>query len=290
MQTRCGAWQVNDDATHGRVEFRMFFPAGPDPEIGTIHVAGNFQQQLGGSNWDFAGGLPLTKDTSNPRGTFWTARTDLDLPAGFYQYKYLVTFNDGSTRKVSDPCTRYSGLSDQNAAVVVGGSRPAQNTVRPLASGRKPPADLNVYELMIDDFTDEFRGTRAPLAAVIDRLDYLRDLGFNAILFMPWTAWRNQDFDWGYEPLQYFAVESRYANQPGRPEEKLSWLKRLVSECHDRDIHVIMDGVFNHVSTDFPYKAMYRSPDRCPYTRERVESGPPLLSDTGAGWRLRVAK
>jgi pullulanase len=70
----------------------------------------------------------------------------------------------------------------------VGGSRPDQNTVRPLATGRKPLADLNVYELMIDDFTDEFRGTRAPMAAVTDRLDYLRDLGFNAILFMPWTA------------------------------------------------------------------------------------------------------
>jgi pullulanase len=68
--------------------------------------------------------------------------------------------------------------------------------------------------------------------------------------------------------LQYFAVESRYANDLDRPEEKLSWLKQLVSECHDRDIHVIMDGVFNHVSREFPYKAMYRSPDTCPYTGE----------------------
>jgi pullulanase len=268
MQARCGAWQVGNDIASGRVEFRVFFPTGPQPEIDAIRVAGDFQQALGDNNWDFAGGLPLTQDTSDPRGSFWTAQTNLELPAGFYRYKYLVTFNDRSTRIVSDPCTRYSGLSDQNAAVVIGGSQPDQNIVRPLASGRKPLADLNVYELMIDDFTDGFRGTRAPLAAVIDRLDYLRDLGFNAILFMPWTAWRNQDFDWGYEPLQYFAVESRYANEPGRPEEKLSWLKRLVSECHDRDIHVIMDGVFNHVSRDFPYKAMYRSPDTCPYTGE----------------------
>jgi 1,4-alpha-glucan branching enzyme len=26
-----------------------------------------------------------------------------------------------------------------------------------------------------------------------------------------------------------------------------------------------MDGVFNHVSVDFPYKGMYRNPDDCPY-------------------------
>jgi hypothetical protein len=45
----------------------MFFPAGPDPEIDAIRVAGDFQQEPGGSNWDFAGGLPQTKDSSDPR-------------------------------------------------------------------------------------------------------------------------------------------------------------------------------------------------------------------------------
>ncbi|MGR9000527.1 MAG: alpha-amylase family glycosyl hydrolase, partial [Gammaproteobacteria bacterium] len=45
------------------------------------------------------------------------------------------------------------------------------------------------------------------------------------------------------------------------------WLKKLISECHKRDIHVIMDGVFNHVYTGFPYKAFYQYYDRdCPFT------------------------
>jgi hypothetical protein len=26
---------------------------------------------------------------------------------------------------------------------------------------------------------------------------------------MPWTAWKNQEFDWGYEPFHYFAMEAR---------------------------------------------------------------------------------
>jgi 1,4-alpha-glucan branching enzyme len=269
MQNRCGGWQVNDDENEGEVSFRLFFPPEPDPEIREIRVAGSFQAALGGVNWDFPGGLPLRRRVSaDPPGTFWEATTGTSLRAGFYEYKYLVAFADNSSRIVSDPCTRYSGLSNQNAAIVVGGSRPADNVITPLANGRKPLADLNVYELMIDDFTDEFRGKRAPLAAVIDRLDYLRDLGFNAILFMPWTAWKNQAFDWGYEPLQYFAIESRYANDLDQPAEKLSWLKRLVNECHARDIHVIMDGVFNHASVDFPYKALYRNPETCPYTGE----------------------
>ena len=271
MAERCGAWQVGDDPTGGEVEFRIFIPDGPDPGIAAIRVAGSFQ------GWDFPGGLPLARQR-HPEGTLWTARTGR-LDAGFYEYKYAVDFDDGHPRIVSDPCTRYGGFDNDNAAVVVGGSSPAANVVRPLAHGRRPLQDLNLYELMIDDFTSEYRAARAPLDAVVDRLDYLRDLGFNAILFMPWTAWSGDHPDWGYAPYQYFSVEARYAHDLLAPAEKLSWLKRLISECHDRDIHVIMDGVFNHVSVDFPYKALYRDPTVCPYTSQVFGGYFPGLQD-----------
>jgi pullulanase len=266
MVNRLGAWQVGDDRAKGKVEFKLFFPTKFDPKIASIKVAGDFQSQISPhADWDFPSGFDLTsKDT--PDGTFWSYRTDKELTAGFYQYKYLVTFSDGTARQVSDPCTRYGGDREQRAAFVIGGSRPEDNVIQGLKSGRKPLRDLVIYEMMIDDFTREYREKRAPLAAVVDKLDYLKGLGFNAILFMPWTAWKNRDFDWGYEPFQYFAVEYRYANDLDKPAEKISWLKKLVDECHARDIHVIMDGVFNHVSTDFPYKALYRNDTDCPYT------------------------
>jgi pullulanase len=258
MAERCGAWQVGDDPTGGEVEFKVFLPAGPDPGIDSIRVAGSFQ------GWNFPGGLPMTK-ASHPEGTVWTARTGR-LDAGFYEYKYFVDFGGGNTRIVSDPCTRYGGFDSDNAAVVVGGSPASANVVRPLANGRRPLQDLNVYELMIDDFTAGYRAARAPLDAVVDRLGYLRDLGFNAILFMPWTAWKGDQLDWGYAPFQYFSVEARLAHDLLSPAEKLSWLKRLISECHDRDLHVIMDGVYNHVDLAFPYKDFYADRAVCPYT------------------------
>lgn len=280
MDERCGAWQVGDDVGQGEVEFRIFFPAGADPHVAAIRVAGSFQNHLGGQDWDFGGGLPLNIEVRNgPGGTFWSARTGADLPAGFYEYKYLVEFDDGTSRKVTDPCARYGGLSDQNSGVVVGGSRPQDNPVRPLAGGRRPLTDLTVYELMIDDFTAEYRRGRAPLAAVIDRLDELSGMGINAIEFMPWTAWMNSDFDWAYAPFQYFAVEARYADELEHPEEKLSWLKRLISECHDRGIHVIMDGVYNHVSLAFPYPQLYRDPAVCPFTAASFGGTFPGLQD-----------
>lgn len=279
MDKRCGAWQVGDDRNQGAVEFRIFFPAGAEPGIETIRVAGDFQQPLGGArDWDFGAGLTLVAEPSTPDGTYLSVATG-DLPAGFYEYKYLVEFDDGSTRIVTDPCARYGGLADQNSGVVVGGSTPQDNQVRALAGGRRPYGDLTVYEVMIDNFTFEYRGKRAPLRAVVDRLDDLRDLGVTAIEFMPWTAWKNADFDWAYEPFQYFAVEARYANDVDHRTEKLSTLKALISECHDRGIHVIMDGVYNHVSVDFPYKYLYRDPARCPFTKKPFGGSFPGLQD-----------
>ena len=272
-----GAVQIDGDAERGRVQFRLFFPAGFDPQIAAIRVAGNFQSELGGSDWDFPGGPPLTR-TRTPDGDFWTFASAEALLTGFYEYKYLVTFTNGTSRIATDPCARYSGREQQNSGFVIGGSRPADNVVTDLPT-RKPLRDLIIYEIHPDDFTDEFRGARAPFDAVQDKLEYLVDLGVNAILFMPWTAWRDKYYDWGYAPFQYFSVEYAYANDWSRANEKISWLKKLVTACHQRNIHVIMDGVFNHASTDFPYKDFYLNNADCPYTAAPFGGSFPGLQD-----------
>ncbi|HEX8184019.1 MAG TPA: alpha-amylase family glycosyl hydrolase, partial [Blastocatellia bacterium] len=266
MAEKFGSWQAGGDAAVGQVEFKIFFPdrskdssqyeavrkdsAGEpvpdfgDPKIASIQVAGSFQKHLSQSDWDFEAAPSLIKK-DHPKGWLWAFRTEEELPADFYEYKYLVTFEDGTRRIVSDPCTRYGGSKNQNSGFVIGGT---VTDVLPLAGERKHLRDLVVYELMIDDFTNEFREARAPIDAVRSKLDYLKnELGINAILFMPWTAWPGEGFNWGYTPYQYFSVEYRYANAVSQPAEKLSWLKQLISECHERGIHVIMDGVFNHV-------------------------------------------
>jgi pullulanase/glycogen debranching enzyme len=296
MSERFGAWQVGNDPHQGSVEFKLFFPDRSkdvsqyenkdenkggtygDPQIASIQIVGDFQSQLGQSNWDI-GQAPQMQKVAHSKGWLWTYRTPVELPTGFYEYKYYLTFNNGETRYVGDPCTRYGGKENQNSAFVIGGSSPADNQISPLKTGRKHLRDLIVYELMIDDFTDEYRYARAPLDAVGDKLDYLTELGINAILFLPWTAWPSQSFSWGYIPHQYFSVEYRYANALNAPAEKLSWLKRLINACHERNIHVIMDGVFNHVgdvnpqkndkgeiiANGFPYRWLYQNYQDSPY-------------------------
>ena len=277
IKENLGATQASGDSQSGAVRFRLFFPEGFDPQIASIGVAGDFQSRSGGADWDFFRSLPLVKTSRPGIGDFWEFTSDV-LPANFYQYKYQVVFTDGSTRIVTDPYARYSGTENQNSGFVIGGSRPEGNQVTEIAA-RKPLRDLVVYEIHPDDFTDEYRGTRAPFDAVADKLDYLVGLGVEAILFMPWTAWHNKNYDWGYAPFQYFAVEYAYANDLNRPSEKIAWLKKLISACHLRGIHVIMDGVFNHCSEDFPYKSMYLNIDDCPYTAQPFGGTFPGLQD-----------
>ncbi len=268
LEGKFGAWQISGDEKKGKVRFKLFFPDVPDPNIKSIQVAGSFQTKIGQSeDWVFENG-PHLKPESNSEGTVWSLTIDKELDEGFYEYKYYVTFKDPKhePRKVSDPFARYGGSEYENAGFVIGGSRPEDNVIAPLKNGRKHLRDLVTYELMIDDFTDEFREAKAPVEAVIDKLDYLKELGINAILFMPWTAWQGNKFNWGYDPYMYFSVEYRYVTNLATPSEKVSYLKKLISECHKRDIHVIMDGVFNHVSPSFPYREFYQCKDQCPYT------------------------
>jgi 1,4-alpha-glucan branching enzyme len=109
---------------------------------------------------------------------------------------------------------------------------------------RRPPLDkLVIYELFIEDFCpgEGFTG-------VIARLDYIQDLGVNAIEPLPFTEFTGA-VGWGYNPAFHFAPESTF----GTPDE----LRRLVDEAHQRGIAVIMDAVFNHMCGSAPLHRLY---------------------------------
>ncbi|HEX8459204.1 MAG TPA: alpha-amylase family glycosyl hydrolase [Pyrinomonadaceae bacterium] len=275
------------------VTFQLFIPDGERapsqyeggglPRIKDVSVVGSFQDPAH-RRWDLAHPVLMTaSDYVDPadgelKGLVY-AHTTAPLPDGFYEYKYFVRFENASPRLITDPCARYGGTEQQNSGFVVGGH---VETVRPLAGHRLPFSDLIIYELMIDDFTSRVRHpNEAPLETVVRKLDELVRLGINAIEFMPWTAWAyaddpGRDFSWGYNPVQYFSVSHRYTHNPSTETDKLVYLKRLISECHNRGLHVIMDGVFNHADAappdrGFPYYWLYQDPADSPYVGNFAE-------------------
>jgi len=115
---------------NNNVAFKLFFPdANKDPsqykngglpKITKVQVSGNFQNAIGGVDWDFLSAPQMTLE-EHPNGILYTFDID-NLPDDFYQYKYFVTFENGTTRWCTDPCTKYVATKHENAGFVIGGN------------------------------------------------------------------------------------------------------------------------------------------------------------------------
>jgi 1,4-alpha-glucan branching enzyme len=252
------------------------YTRGDVSHIASIGIVSDFQRLLtpGATDWDPASALSMMR-TSHPNGFLYVYALNPPLPDGWYQYQYLVEFENATVRLVGDPCTKYGGDSNDRSAFVVGGSpADAQPIDNRLASN-----DLIVYELMIDDFTKEYRGTSAPIDAINDKLAQLQDLNVNAIEFMPWIAWPDDvSFSWGYNPSYFFSVESSYVGDPASPLDRLSKLAKLITECHQRKLHVLLDIVLQHAyqgstTNGFPYYWLWQTPTDSPFIGQFEPAG-----------------
>jgi 1,4-alpha-glucan branching enzyme len=100
--------------------------------------------------------------------------------------------------------------------------------------------DLVIYELHVDGLGLGVRD-RGTLEDAIALLDYLADLGVNAVELMPTSEFEGWS-GWGYGTSHYLAIE--YA-AGGRDQ-----FKHFVRACHQRGIAVLLDVVYNHFTHD----------------------------------------
>ncbi|WP_276374138.1 malto-oligosyltrehalose trehalohydrolase [Chryseolinea sp. H1M3-3] len=111
-----------------------------------------------------------------------------------------------------------------------------------------------LYELHVGTFseTGNFEG-------VISSLDYLKELGVNAIELLPISQFPGNR-NWGYDGVYPFAAHHDYGGPTG--------LKRLVNEAHRKDIAVVLDVVYNHQGPEGNYLSEYG-----PYFTDRYKTG-----------------
>jgi maltooligosyltrehalose trehalohydrolase len=102
-----------------------------------------------------------------------------------------------------------------------------------------PLKDMIQYELHTGTFTPE--GT---FAGIRSKLGYLKELGVNTIELLPVSQFSGER-NWGYDGVYPFAVQNAY----GGPKE----LMKLVNECHNQGIAVILDVVYNHFGPEGNY-------------------------------------
>ena len=96
-----------------------------------------------------------------------------------------------------------------------------------------------LYELHTGTFTPD--GTFAGLA---EKLDYLQELGINAIEIMPVAQFPGSR-NWGYDGVFPYAVQDSYGGPAG--------LQQLVDTCHQKGLAVVLDVVYNHLGPEGNY-------------------------------------
>jgi len=212
-----------------------------------VYVAGSF------NNWNPTSSYAMKKDPTS--GKYWLELIGL-TPGTNYSYQYWVVdqtpiANSPALVKVADPCST-TVLSPFDDPYIPSSTYPnlplypagQDREVTLLKTGQsaynwqvtnfnKPNKDnLVVYELLIRDF-DANRNFQD----VINRIQYFRDLGINAIELMPVMEFEGNE-SWGYNTAFHMALDKFY----GTPEK----FKELVDVCHQNGIAVILDLAFNH--------------------------------------------
>lgn len=226
---------VNDGITYGTNNTSATL-ALRAPNKEHVFVIGDF------NNWSLSNDYLMNKDGE----VFWLELTGLTAGTE-YQFQYLVDSDikiaDPYAEKVLSPFDdpeiisedRYPNLvaypgSETSEAVSILQTNKAEFSWSEF--NRPANEDLVIYELLIRDFTEE-----RTYEAVIQRLDYLADLGVNALELMPVQEFEG-NLSWGYNPAFMFAVDKYYGTELD--------LKTLIDEAHKRGMAVILDIVLNH--------------------------------------------
>lgn len=220
------------------------------PNKQNVFLIGSMNNWLPQANYQ----LQKTPDGNH----FWITLNNL-VSGQKYTFQYLV---DGKI-KIADPYSEVilnkdddpyipaitypnmppypTGKTTGNVTLLEMGATPytwqATNYQRP------DKRDIVIYELFISDFI-----ARHDYQTLIDTLDYIQNLGINAIQLMPINEFEG-NISWGYNVSMHGTVDKYYGTRDK--------LKMFIDECHSRGIAVIFDVVFNHAFSQSPLAQLY---------------------------------
>ena len=202
----------------------------------------------------------------------WSVETNENIDGWFYDYS--VT-NSRGTNNVLDPYAKsmaaYRNEGGAGRAAVVD-----INSTKALPNGAwkndyvtlEQREDAIIYEVSVRDFTispdSGVTGEKGTYRAFIEKLPYLKELGVTHLQIMPvlnfyytdetdrsyednGTA-NNNNYNWGYDPHNYFTPEGWYASDATNPYSRVSELRELVDAAHGYGLGILLDVVYNHMA------------------------------------------
>lgn len=201
----------------------------------------------------------------------WSVTVQGDLWGRFYNYS--VT-NYGKTKLILDPYAKSMAVTTSDQTTFGKGAVVDPSLIGPELGfadieGFEKREDAVIWEIHVRDFTvDPDISTSAQFGtynAFTEKLDYIEQLGVTHVQLLPVLSyrWGNElandirmmdyevgtNYNWGYDPHNYFSVEGMYSEDPTDPVLRIKELKELVQAVHAKGMGVTLDVVYNHTAS-----------------------------------------
>ena len=197
----------------------------------------------------------------------WKATVNEDMKGVFYTFQ--IQQNGQWLPETAGISAKAVGVNGWRGAVI------DWNETNPegWAEDKSPeikPSDIIVYEMHHRDFsihqtsgvtnkgkylalTEE--GTKNP-DGLATGIDHLKEIGVTYIQLLPSTDFITVDetnldtpqYNWGYDPFNYNAVEGSYSTDPYNPVTRIKEFKQMIQALHKAGFRVILDVVYNHTT------------------------------------------
>jgi alpha-glucosidase len=103
--------------------------------------------------------------------------------------------------------------------------------------------ETTIYQIYPRSFSDSNNDGIGDLRGIINKLDYVKDMGFETIWISPF--YESPQADFGYDISNYYAIAPEYGT--------LATVDSLIAETHKRGMKIVFDLVLNHTSDQHPW-------------------------------------
>ena len=201
------------------------------------------------------------------RDGLWKASVKEDVKGAFYTFQVQ---RDGQwLEETAGIAAKAVGVNGTRGAVIDWDETDPEGWEQDRSPEVKP-SDIIVYELHHRDFSIHETsgisnkgkylaltetGTKNP-DGLATGIDHLKELGVTYVQLLPSTDFvtidesrlEDNQYNWGYDPYNYNAVEGSYSTDPFNPVTRIKEFKQMIKALHANGIRVILDVVYNHTS------------------------------------------
>ena len=215
-------------------------------KVGSEYVLDPYAKSM--AQWVHANGAFIAGDSIGKGAIVDPAAVGPD--GGWTPYAGSSYYFDGSRLKGPDGTSPapFAYASSRDAIVYEAGIRDL--TVDPALSGFASGHPWGTYKGLVDllPHIQKLGVTHIQLLCPLENYTYDQTKIGTREMSLSQTSGAN--YNWGYDPQNYFTPTGMYSSNPSSPTVRINELKTLINEIHKQGMGVILDVVYNHTANN----------------------------------------